>query len=391
MLILHVVPPSRGGIRQHVTSLVTGLGPERFRSALARLTGPADEAEAPGAAPPAPTFTLGPPQAPATVARLARLIRELAPDVVHCHGSRAALAAGLAAGWPPPAGGVRVPLIQTVHGVSAPNTPWKQALVRAAERRLAAGISAHIAVSRWVAAGVIRDWGVPADRVHVIPNGVDAARFAVLPDARAARRSLGLDADAPVVGMAGRLAREKGPDVFLRAARLVHLRRPECRFLVAGDGPESASLRRLAASLGLGGSVSFAGEVRDVAVALAAMDVFVLPSRLEAISIGLLEAMAAGRPVVAAAVGGVPEVARHRQTALLLPADDPYGLAQAVTDLLRDAALRERLSRAARTRIAADYTLRAMLERTEHVYTVVAARGRARRGAGAAGVAAAGA
>lgn len=391
MLILHVVPASRGGMRQHVSSLVAGLGPERFRSAVARLTGAADEAEVAGAAPPVPTFTLGAPQSPVTVARLRRLIRELAPDVVHCHGSRAVLAAGLAAGWPPPAGGARVPLIQTVHGASAPNTPWKQALVRAAERRLAPRISAFVAVSRWVAAGVIRDWGVPADRVHVIANGVDSARFAVLPDARAARRSLGLDADGPVVGMAGRLAREKGPDVFLRAARLVHRSHPDCRFLVAGEGPEGPALRRLAAGLGLEGRVSFAGEVRDIAVALAAMDVFVLPSRSEAISIALLEAMAAGRPVVAAAVGGVPEVARHRQSALLVPADDPYGMAQAVTDLLRDAALRQRLSRAARTRIAADYTLRAMLERTEHLYTIVAAGGGARRRAAAGGAAVAGA
>lgn len=383
MLILHVVPPSRGGMRQHVLSLIGGLHPERFRSAVAYLASDVDESGE-GLTPfPAATDAVGAPGTPASQTRLRNLIRNLNPSIVHCHGSRAALTARLALGLPGWRSAPRVPLVYTVHGLSAPNTPWKQALVRAAERRLAPRISAFVAVSRWVAAGVIRDWGVPADRVHVIPNGVDSARFAVLPDPTAARRSLGLDADGPVVGMAGRLAREKGPDVFLRAARLVQRRHPDCRFLVAGEGPEGAALRRLAAGLGLEGRVSFPGEVRDIAVALAAMDVFVLPSRSEAISIALLEAMAAGRPVVAAAVGGVPEVARHRQTALLVPADDPYGMAQAVTDLLRDAALRQRLSRAARTRIAADGTLRAMLERTEHLYTVVAARGRAAAAGGA--------
>lgn len=374
MLILHVVPPSLGGMRQHVFSLVAGLHSERFRSAVACLA--PDLGEAGGSAPPFPaaTYAVGAPGTPAAPARLRHLIRSLNPAIVHCHGSRAALATRVALSLPAVPARQRVPVIYTVHGPSAPNTPWKRALIRAAERRLSRGISAYVAVSRWVAAETVREWGVPAERVHLIPNGVDPARFAQLPDAITARLALGLDPARPVVGMAGRLAREKGPDLFVHAARLVHRRHPECRFLIAGDGPEREHLRTLAASLGLREAVTFAGQVRDMTSALAAMDVYVLPSRAEAISIGLMEAMAAGRAVVASGVGGVSEVATHRLNALVVTPDDPYGLSQSVSDLLRNDDLRRRLGVAARQRIAAHFTLDAMVRRTEHLYTVLTHR-----------------
>lgn len=367
MLVLHVVPPARGGLRQHVLSLLARLDGGRYRCAVALIAYPLR----PPAPDPAFAAVLagkgGPPLAVAILApwQLRRLVHRLRPDLVHCHGARAALLARLALAGP--GGAARIPVLYTVHGASAPNSPALQRLTLALERRLVPRTAAYVAVSGAVAAAVA-GWGVPAGRLHRIPNGVDAERFRALPGKAAARRRLGLDPARPVVGMAARLAREKGPDLFLRAARLVADRKPWCQFLVAGDGPLLTELRRLARSLGLGEAVAFPGHLPDVRLALAATDVYVVPSRSEAISLGLLEAMAAGHPVAAFAVGGVPEAVEHGRTGLLVPPGDAAGLAEAVCRLLEDEVLRRRLGAAGRRRVQRDFDAGATAARVAALY-----------------------
>jgi glycosyltransferase involved in cell wall biosynthesis len=206
-------------------------------------------------------------------------------------------------------------------------------------------------------------------RWRVIPSGVDVDRFADTPAVAEAKQALGLDPRRPVVGTVGRLEARKGHARFLDAARVLLASanglRPQ--LLIVGDGPLRASLAQQADALGVADSVHFTGALADVRVPLAAMDVFVLPSDAEGMSNALLEAMAAGRPVVATAVGGTVEVLEG-ESGVLVPPRDPEALASAVLRLLSDPVGARRLADAARRRVADAFGARAMVARLEALY-----------------------
>ena len=171
-----------------------------------------------------------------------------------------------------------------------------------------------IAVSMRMA-DTLRASGYRPTSVTHIHNGVDLRAVVPTRTTDDVRRELGIDPHALVIGTAGRLSPVKGHAGLLRAARLVLERRPDARFLIVGGGPLHAELLDQAAKLGIAGACVFSGPRHDVHDLIAAMDIFVLPSLAEGIPMALLEAMALGRPVVATAVGGVPEVdpgSRHR-------------------------------------------------------------------------------
>lgn len=353
-------------MRQHVQALLAGLDRARHIPVVA---GPPDGGWA------ADLASMGvshhPLPIPATFSpladlhasrRLRSLLRDIEPDLVHCHGSKAALVARLAVGSRSP-----LPVLYTVHGASAPGSPVLGALVALMERGLAARTTGYIAVSKVVAGG-LRRWGVPPDRVAVIYNGIAVERFAGLPDRAEAKRMLGLDPQRPLVGMVARAVWEKGPDIFVRAAALVARRRPDCRFLLAGSGPALEETRRLAGALGVGGSFLFLGHRGDVPLLLAAMDVFVQPSRSEGLGVGILEAMAAGRAVVASMVGGIPEIVDDRVTGLLVPPGEASPLCEAVLRLLDNEDLRHRLAVAGCRRARRDFDVAGAVRATAGIY-----------------------
>ncbi|HWH36043.1 MAG TPA: glycosyltransferase family 4 protein [Acidimicrobiales bacterium] len=203
-------------------------------------------------------------------------------------------------------------------------------------RRLRAGLllrRARAVAALWPgAAGELsRRYGVPASRIHVIPNGVPAGRFPLVeePHRLAARRALALAPGGAVAVFVGSLTPEKDVGVAIRA--LVHLDGVE--LVVAGDGPERAGLEALAAAVAPG-RVRFLGVAAEPASVLAAADVLVLPSRSEGMPGVLIEAGLSGIPVVATAVGGVAEVVVDGQTGRLVPPADGRALAAAVTEVL---------------------------------------------------------
>ncbi|TDD27457.1 glycosyltransferase [Actinomadura sp. KC06] len=225
----------------------------------------------------------------AALPRLARLIRRGRYDVVHTHLYRACVYGRIAA-WM--AGTPRI--VATEHSLGDGHiegravTRGVRALYRATERLG----TATVAVSPTVAAR-LRGWGVRPGRITVIPNGVDAAEFAFDAARRAAtRRRLGIGPDEPVVGAVGRLVPTKRFDLLIEAvARLDGV-----RLLLVGAGPLRGTLQRLAHDTGV--EVIFAGGTSDVAGALAAMDVFAAPSVQETFGLGVVEALAAGLPVL---------------------------------------------------------------------------------------------
>lgn len=205
-------------------------------------------------------------------------------------------------------------------------------------------------------------------KLAIVPEGIDPAPYSNREAGLACRRELGLPPEARVIGTVGRITPWKGQDDFLRAAALVAARHPEARFLVVGDclsSPAEAKadqafrqrLHALAAELGIADRVLFTGFREDMPAAMNALDIFVLPSHSEPFGIVLLEAMAAGRPIVGTAAGGVPEIVRDGQEALLVPPREPAALAAAVERLLDDKGLAASLAAAAAARVAGQFPL----------------------------------
>lgn len=377
--ILHVTRPMGGGMREHLLSLAAGLDNDRFRMLVA---GPADPWLEPRLAALGVVslpLDISPDFAPLADLRAARnlvnLVHDVGPSLLHCHGSKAALVGRLATGLAirrPPAGLATrpLPVVYTVHGASAPNARWQARLARMAERALGWRTAVYVAVSEAVAAQVGCEWGVSGPRLRVIRNGIDVARFGFVDKGRA-RSGLGLPPGSPVVGTVARIGWEKGPDLFVRAAAGVTGRYPQALFVVAGDGPALGEVRRLAATCGLGGAIRFLGRRDDIPRVLSALDVFVLPSRSEGLPLALMEAMASGLPVVATAVGGVPEVIREGINGCLVPAGDCVALADRLQGLIGDPDLRARLGAAARLTAERQFDAGAMVRRVEDLYDEV--------------------
>jgi glycosyltransferase involved in cell wall biosynthesis len=226
--------------------------------------------------------------------------------------------------------------------------------------------------------------GYDAERLSVIPNGTDCQRFHLPGDGGAVRREWGIPSGVAVVGVLARLMRIKGQEVFLRAAALIASKDPHVRFVIVGDNifnPEyKAELKQLAGRLGLEDRVVFTGFRTDVPDLLAALSVAVSPSLgLEGMSNSILEAMAAGVPVVATRVGGTPEIVEDGVSGLLVSPGDPEALAAAISRLLQDKTLAKQLGETARRRVFGRYSLEQAVASTERLYDDLLLRARQKR------------
>lgn len=230
-------------------------------------------------------------------------------------------------------------------------------------------VARYVVPSASVRDALVRQ-GVRATAVSVVPNGIDGNALAASAEAPPP-----YDPDAvgsPRIGYAGRLARVKGCDLFLRAAALLAEAHPSASFLIAGSGQEEARLRALADTLGIAPRVTFLGYVDDVAPFLRSLDVVVVPSLSEAFGLTALEAQALGRPVVASAVGGLTDIVAHGESGLLVPAGDPGAIADAVARLVDDPAYAHRLGEAGSRRAHERFALEPMVQGYLDVYSQTA-------------------
>ena len=229
-------------------------------------------------------------------------------------------------------------------------------------RVVSACVDRYLAVSRQVAAQLRERFGVRADKITQVPNAVALDRF---PRAVSPAPARPTDPAVPhTVLTVARLDPQKGLHDLVAAAALV----PEARVMVVGEGPERPALETEIARLGLGDRVHLLGFRSDVPDLLAASDLFVLPSLFEGLPLSILEAMAAGKPVVATAIGGNDEAVVDGATGLLVPPGDPQALADAIRALLRDPERRRRLGEAGRRRAEAEFSATAMVRRVAAVY-----------------------
>ena len=362
-----VVSTGLGGGPAHVRDLCAGLPPGEFEVTVA---GPraAGDGEAGLPALEVATDRLAFPPGP--LARVVGIVRRRRIDVVHSHGKGAGLYGRLAARW---AGAAAV---HTFHGLHHEGYGRAGgAAYLALERALARLTHTVIHVSRSQAAEAAALGLAPAGRARVVVNGIDAARVRALArDAAITRAALGLPAGARVVGTVARLDRVKALDVLLAGVARLARGVPDAVLLVVGDGPEGAALRARAAALGLGPRVIWAGALPDAARCLPALDVWASASRREGLPLGLLEAMACALPVVATRVPGHVDAVEDEATGLLVPADDPEALAQALTRVLADPARARAMGEAGRDRVDREFSAARMAEETAAVYQAAARR-----------------
>ena len=289
-----------------------------------------------------------------TVGGFRRALIGAAADVVHLNliafpSCRSAVLAALS---------LRLPVVLVDHLPTA-GLSWRGRLL---QRLMTRACAARVALGEGARREVSEFGGVPLRHILSIPNGVPAIASAG-PRARAPR---------PVLGVLGRLEQQKGVDLLLETLTAL----PDVELDVAGDGSERQRLQRLATELGVDPRVRFRGWVADVPSFLREIDVLVLPSRQEAMPLTVLEAMHAGVPVVATAVGSVPEVVVDGVTGFVVPAEDVAALTTACRALVDDPELRSELGRHGRSRAAQLYSDAAMASAYDHLYRSVLRRRR---------------
>ncbi len=286
--------------------------------------------------------------------RLYMVLRQTQPTILHTwmfHANLPGRILGRLSG---------VPIIISSERTMGQESRWRYHL-----NRISAPLSDRVVcVSQRVADFVTQKVGIPENKVVVIPNGIDTAIFANLPPKNQTRTRLNLPIEKNIVGTITRLTPVKRLDMLLRATSDL----PDVHLLIVGDGPEKDNLVQLGQNLQLTTRLHFAGQQNNIIPWLAAMDVCVLASDWEGMPNVILEAMSAGLPVVATAVGGTPEVVIDNETGFLVPPGNPKALAEAIETLLHNPALRHKMGHAGIQRVQQHFTLRQMVERTQTLY-----------------------
>ncbi len=286
-------------------------------------------------------------------ARVRRIVRELRPDILHAmhltsYGFLAALCD-------------IHPLLTSVWGtdiLEAPAwTPLHKRLTRFALRR-----ADHVTATGLGLAAATLKHMPDGKQVTVVPYGVDLERFSPT-EPQAQQETI-------VVGAVGRLSMEKGLDILLKAGALVISDHPDMKIVIAGDGPERAKLGRLTRDLDIEANVTFLGEIphEGVPSALAAFDIFAMPSRAEGFGVAAIEAAAMGVPVVGSDVHGIPDVVDQGRTGLLVPPGDEQALARSIARLADDVQLRKTMGENARSFVGERYDWRENTAQMERIY-----------------------
>jgi glycosyltransferase involved in cell wall biosynthesis len=293
-----------------------------------------------------------------------RMLRTERPAVFHAHCSWP-----LAGKW-----GLVSALLERVPAVVATLHLWVDApythSTRWQQRLIATRMGMYVAVSREIAWKLEKIFHVPASKVQIIHSSVDNARFenaAQLepPAELAAPQGPLLKQGRPIILTLARLDKQKGLPTLLDAAAQV----PEAVFVIVGEGAERAALEAQRQALGLQDRVIFAGFRQDIPAWLGYCRLFVLPSIYEGVPLSVLEAMAAGKPVIASNIPGNDEAVVHAETGWLFPPGDATALAQAIRLLLANPDLAQRLALAGQVRARSQFSSQVMVQKVEQIYT----------------------
>jgi glycosyltransferase involved in cell wall biosynthesis len=375
MVVCHLITQLElGGAQRNTLYTVSHLDRSRFAPHLVAGPGGILDEEA-GTLPDAP-FTVCPhlvrPVEPGrdlrALAWLVSHLRELRPQLVHTHSSKAGVLGRLAAHL------AGVPLVvHTVHGWGFHpfQTAPRRLLFQGAERLVAPMTTRFVTVSRenerqGLELGLLR----PGEAT-LIRSGVELERFRRAEGSGRLRAELGIERSTPLAGMVACLKPQKAPEDFVRVAALVRRQVPEAHFVLAGDGRLRGAVEELVRREGLEGRFHLLGWRADPETVIGDLDALVLTSLHEGLPRVVAEAMAAGRPVVATAVDGTPEAVRHGETGYLVAPRDPEALAARLASILSDPESARRLGEASR-RSVGEWDIDLMVRRQEELYEELA-------------------
>jgi glycosyltransferase involved in cell wall biosynthesis len=290
--------------------------------------------------------------------QLARVLRDVKPDVIHAHDPMGVALAAMALQMPAaPAPAPYVVAARRVdfHLKRHAFSKWKYRHV-----------NRFIAASRMIA-GILEADGVPRDRITVVHDGVNLGIIDKL-EAVDTRAAFWLPHGAPVVGNVAALAPHKGQKHLIAAAARVVREVPDARFLILGEGELQEALERQVKSLALERHVLLTGFRPDAIGLMKTFDLFAMSSVTEGLGSAVLEAMACSRAVVSTRAGGLPEVVQDGETGLLVPPHDEPAMAEAIVTLLKDSALRTAMGAAGRARVVREFSVEKMVQDTVGVY-----------------------
>ncbi len=291
--------------------------------------------------------------------KVAKLVRDQRIEIIHTHNTQALIDGALA--------GLMSGVNRVVHTDHARAFPDKKRYM-IAEWILSNFVYKMVGVSEHTCENLIRYEKISRSKIALIPNGIDGERFARKVDRDAKRRELAVKGGGPLIGLGVRLAAQKGIPYLLQAMPIIIKRFPEITLLIAGDGPLRDSLKSEAESLGLGEHVIFLGNRLDMDEILGVLDLYVLPSLWEGLPMVLLEALAAGCPVVATDVGGVNTAIIDGKTGCLVAPGRSEELAAAVIRVLEDQTMRERFVKDGRKLFLEQFAAEIMAKRYEELY-----------------------
>lgn len=282
---------------------------------------------------------------------IAKVIKTFRPDIIHSHMFDANLPSTLASLIS------RKPIILTIHSTVYELETWKRKLINALLSRC---VSQVVAVSKAVALK-LNSAGVPANKIICIYNGVDVSQF--MGDSKNKfRQELCIPDDSRLMGMVANLRPAKDHEMAIKAAAMVIKKVPKTHFMMVGDGVDKTAqaLMRLREYLGVSRNVHFLGFREDIPNVLKSLDLFVLASKVEGLPVSIIEAMAAGLPVVASNVGGIAELIEEGITGFLVPPGDYNRLAEKIKVILQNPTLAKSMGIEGRKKILNNFSLEAM-------------------------------
>lgn len=294
------------------------------------------------------------------IQKLWRLMRQTSCQIVHTHLIHADLYGTLAAKF------ARVPVI--ISSRHNDDRFRQQRLSIWLNRMLAHWQTKIVVISDWVGQFLQRVEQIPADKIVRIHYGLDPTAIRAQRDPQYVRRQLQIPPDAPVIGTIGQLAEQKGQLYLLHAVKHVMPQFPALRVVIIGKGALSEDLKRQAKILGIEQNVIFTGYRTDAIKLLSGFDLFVFPSLWEGFGLVLLEAMALEKAIVASRVSAIPESVVDGQTGLLVPAQNPDQLAEALARLLKSPELAQHMGRAGYERLTQHFSVPQMVSATETLY-----------------------
>lgn len=349
-----------GGAERMVLNLASVLPRDEFEVHIGALVGSgALINNAAAAGQPAVHFRFKNPADPAGILRLIRYCRRKRIHIVQTHGLRA----DSVARWASRIGGVRV-VISTIHSID----PWRRTPHVIIDRLTAPFVSAYVAVCDAARQAAVQREKINPAACEVVPIGVPQQQ---VPRERRdeIRQELGLAPDDyPVVGVLANIRDMKGHRHVIDALPAILDQNSGVKFLFAGRDDSNGAIKAASVNAGVDQAINFAGFVENPSRLFAVMDLFLLPSDWEGFPVSILEAMQAGVPVIATAVGGIPEMIQHGHSGILIPPKSPQEIASAINLLSRDFALRAALVRAADARYQSCYTLETMGNKMSNLY-----------------------